>query len=160
MKTTSIFIVLLSCLLSITRSVQAQHFITDSTGKFVDLSPGYDDKEIHPASVKKLPDYAGGKKAWQDFLRANIDIKIPFTNKALPGIYKVMIRYIVKSDGSLSGIGADSNCGYGMESEVIRCIHKSKGWIPAESGEGKKVSFTMRTIVVFNVKEKDVVISF
>ncbi len=71
-----------------------------------------------------------------------------------------MVRFIVGSDGKLRGIGADSNCGYGMESEVIRCIKKSAEWIPAETNSGRKVSFTLRTVVTFIVKQNDVLIRF
>ena len=138
----------------------AQKFIIDSTNNTVDFSGQFNGGEIHLSAVKKQPDFPGGKKAWQKFLLSNIDIKIPFANKAIPGSYKIMIRFIVRSDGKLWGIGADSNCGYGMESEVIRCIKKSPEWKPAETSSGKKVSFTLRTIVIFTVKQNDVVIGF
>ena len=71
-----------------------------------------------------------------------------------------MIRFIIGSNGKLREIGADSNCGFGMETEVIRCITKSADWIPAETSSGKKVSFTMRTVVIFIVKQNDVTVKF
>lgn len=71
-----------------------------------------------------------------------------------------MVWFIVGSDGKLKGTGADSNCGYGMESEVIRCIKKSGDWIPAETTSGKKVRFTLRSIIIITVKQNDVTISF
>ena len=140
--------------------VFAQTFTIDSSKKSIDISGDFNDAEMHINSVEKHPEFKGGKKAWQDFLRSNINIKVPFENKAIPGNYKVMIRFIIGSDGKLRDIGADSNCGYGMESEVIRIIKKSDAWIPAETKSGKKVSFTMRTIVIFNVKKNDIAISF
>ena len=138
----------------------AQTFTIDTSKKTIDISEQPNGVEIHLPGVTKKPDFPGGKPAWQSFLRSNIDIKVPFNNKALPGIYKVMIRFIVNSDGKLREVGADTNCGYGMEGEVIRCIKKSVDWIPAETNSGKKVSFTLRQIVIFTVKKDNVQISF
>ena len=138
----------------------AQTIIIDSSSKSIDAFGSFNNAEIHLSVVKKQPQYPGGKKAWQDFLISNINIKIPIANKAMVGNYQVMIRFIVGSEGNLRGIGADSNCGYGMESEVIRCIKKSVKWIPAETNSSRKVSFTLRTVVTFVVKQNDVVIRF
>jgi hypothetical protein len=161
MKLASI-IMLIFVLTGVTFSLHAQSFTiaNDSGRNSIDISGSFNGAEVNLPAVKKLPQFNGGKKAWQEFLRSNINIKVPFVNKAVPGIYKVMIRYIVGSNGKLSGIGADSNCGYGMESEVIRCINKSPDWTPAETSSGDKVSFTLRTIVIFTVKPNDVIISF
>jgi hypothetical protein len=140
--------------------IHAQQFTVDSSKKAIDISGNFNGAEINLPAVKKQPEFPGGKKAWREFLLSNINIKIPFSNKAVPGIYKVMIRFIIDENGKLQGIGAESNCGYGLESEVIRCINKSPNWVPAETNSGKKINFTLRTIVTFTVKQNDIVISF
>jgi hypothetical protein len=134
--------------------------VFDSSKKAVDFSGQANNAEIQLPSVKNQPEYPGGRKAWQDFLRSNINIAVPFANKAIQGNHLVMIRFIVGSDGKVSGVGSDSNCGYGMESEVIRCIQKSPEWIPAETASGKQVRFILRQLVSFNVKANDIGISF
>ncbi len=116
--------------------------------------------ELHLTGVKKKPDFPGGKKAWHDFLRQHIDIRVPFANRAPPGVHQVMIRFIVGSDGKLRDIGADSNVGYGLESEVIRCFKKSQAWIPAEINDGTKVAFTLRQIITFTITNQDIIIRF
>ena len=68
--------------------------------------------------------------------------------------------FIVDDHGKMHAIGADFNCGYGMETEIIRCVKKSSDWIPAETESGKKVASTVRTAVIFTVKRSDVTISF
>lgn len=143
-------------------ALQAQSFTVsnDSVQKTMDISGPFNNAEVHLPAVKKRPEFPGGKKAWQDFLRSHLNIAVPVANRALPGSYQVMIRFMVGSDGKLTGIGADSNAGYGMESEVIRCVKKSPDWIPAETTTGKKVGFTLRHLVIFNVKQNDVLISF
>lgn len=138
----------------------AQSFTIDSSKKAMDVSGAFNNAQIHLPAVEKQPAYPGGKKAWQDFLRSNINIAVPFSNKAVPGTYNVIIQFIVGSDGKLSIVGADSNAGYGMESEVIRCMKKSADWNPAETSSGKKVNFALRTIVTFTVKQSDVVLGF
>ena len=154
------FVVCVFLLSVLQTSVRAQQLIIDSSRKSVDISGNFNTAEISLPAVKKPPEFPGGKKAWREFLLSNINIKIPFSNKAVPGIYKVMIRFLINHDGKLLETGAGSNCGYGMESEVIRCINKSPDWIPAETSSGRKVNFILRTIVVFNVKQNDIVISF
>ncbi|MEO7444870.1 MAG: hypothetical protein ABIT96_09785 [Ferruginibacter sp.] len=159
MKVTSVIILLVFTIAVTPTLLHAQSFTIDTLNNSIDVSGNFNGGEIHLPAVKSRPDFPGGKKAWQDFLLSNINIRIPVANKAIPGTYKVMIRFIVGSDGKLWGIGSDSNCGYGMELEVMRCINKSVAWIPAETNRGKKVSFTLRTIVIFTVALNDVVIS-
>lgn len=159
MKIISIVLLLLAIFKN-PSSLFGQSIIIDSSKKIIDISGDLNKSEIQLNAVQKRPEFPGGKKAWQNFLRSNIDLKVPFTNKAIPGTYKTMIRFIISSDGKLRDIGADTNCGYGMESEVIRCIKKSVDWIPAETSSNKKVSFTMRTIVIFIVKQNDITIAF
>lgn len=162
MKLFSIIFLFVFANVAIPPALHAQSFTVsnDSSEKTIDIAGQFNNASVQLPAVKKQPVFSGGKKAWQDFLRANINIAVPFANKAIPGSYQVLIRFIVGSDGKLTGIGADSNCGYGMESEVIRCIKKSSAWIPAETSSGKKVSFTLRQVVIFTVKQNDVVISF
>jgi hypothetical protein len=162
MRLTSTIIFLVLMIAGTSMPLHAQNFIivSDSSKSSIDVYGQFNGAEVQLPAVKKQPEFPGGKKAWQDFLRSNINIKVPFENKANPGAHMVMVRFIVRSNGKLSWIGADSNCGYGMEAEVIRCIKKTVDWIPAETSSGKKVAFTMRTIVVFTVKQNDVSIGF
>ena len=160
MKVTSIFILLFLAIFANQTSLFAQSFTIDSSKKTIDISGNFNKSEIQINAVEKQPEFPGGKKAWQDFLSSNINVAIPFSNKALVGNYKVMIRFIIGNDGKLRDVGADTNCGYGMESEVIRCIKKSVDWIPAETSSKQKVGFTMRTIVTFIVKQNDISVSF
>ncbi len=110
--------------------------------------------------AKKYPEYKGGKKGWQNFLRSNINIKVPFAKGAKPGIYTVIIRFIVDADGKLQSIGADSNCGYGMEEEVMRCVKLSEPWHPAETALGRKINASIKTMVIFEVQSNNVLIRF
>ena len=160
MKLTFKFILFLLVLAGIPDLLHSQNISIDSSNKSIDIKGDQRDAELHLPEVKKRPEFPGGKKAWQDFLGSNINLKLPNVNKAAPGTYKVMVRFIVGSDGKLRGIGADTNKGYGMENEVIRVIKKSPLWNPAETSSGRPVSFTLRTAVTFIVKQNDAALSF
>lgn len=92
---------------------------------------------IH-TSVDTQPLFAGGEAAWTKYLQRNLDMSVPLSKKAPPGSYKVIIKYVVETDGSVSNISALTNNGYGTEEEAMRVIRKSPKWIPATIG-GKPV---------------------
>ncbi len=160
MKSTFSITLFLLSMMVVPAFLQAQSVLLDSSNKSIEIAGDYNGAEIHLAAVKKRPEFPGGKNAWQEFLRSRINLKVPFANKAKPGNYQVMIRFIADSEGKLWNIGADTNRGYGLEKEVIRVIKKSDKWIPAETSTGKRVSFTLRTAVTFIVKQNDVFLSF
>ena len=160
MKVASIAFLFIMAFAGTPAVLRAQNITVDTSAKVIDISPEFKDVELHINAVNKMPEFRGGKKAWQDFLRSNINVAVPFSNNAKPGTYQVMIRFIIGSNGKLREIGAETNCGYGIEKEVIRCINKSPDWIPAETSNSKKVSFTMRTALKFVVKQNDVTVSF
>ena len=159
MKLTSVIILLMLNVIAIPALVHAQSYTIDTAQRSMDVSGDFKGAELHLPAVKKIPEFPGGKKAWHDFLRSEIDIKVPFANRAVPRTYQVIIWFIVDSNGKVKRIGADSGCGYGMETEVIRCIKKTTDWIPAETSTGKKVSYTLRTLVKFTVTSNNVVVS-
>ncbi|RYG10900.1 MAG: hypothetical protein EOO07_21430 [Chitinophagaceae bacterium] len=138
----------------------AQSYTVDTAKNLIEVHGDFNGAAIHLAVVKKLPAYEGGKAGWQHFLRSNIDTRVPFTNKALPGVYNVIIKFIVGHDGKLHSLHAVSNHGKGMETEVLRCINKSKPWQPAESESGRKVSYTLNTMVTFKITTNNAVIEF
>jgi hypothetical protein len=152
--------ILLSILVLSPVFLVAQSFEIDSSKRAIDVTGDFNNAEIHLPAVSTKPEFPGGKKAWHDFLRSNINIAVPFKNRAVPGIYRVVVWFIIGSDGKIRASGADSNSGFGMEAEVLRCINKTVEWKPAETGSGKKVSYTLRTMVVFTIKTNDVVINF
>lgn len=142
--------------------VNGQTFITstDSSDKTIDLGGNFNGATVHLQNVKKTPEYKAGKAAWQDFLRKNINVKLFFDNHIQPGTYRALIRFIVDTEGNIRDVSAETNCGYQVEAEIIRCIRKSIPWIPAETASGKKVQFTLRQFVNLAVKSNDIVITF
>ena len=135
----------------------------DTLVNFIDLPDHIETPaRLHMPVVSKQPEYPGGKIAWQNYLRSEINIGVPLLNKAPVGTYQVLVGFTVDIDGKLQGVIPKTNKGYGMEAEVVRAMRKSNSWLPAESPGGKKVVFTkpMHTMVIFNVKRNDVQIVF
>lgn len=75
--------------------------------------------------------FPGGDSAWRIFLRKNLNASVLVENGAKPGTYKVLVRFIVSKDGSISDIYCMDDPGYGSCEEAIRVIKKTRNWIPA-----------------------------
>jgi len=75
--------------------------------------------------------FPGGDSAWRIFLRKNLNPSVLADNGAKPGTYKVIVRFIVSKDGSISDIYCVDDPGYGSCEEAIRVIKKTRNWIPA-----------------------------
>jgi hypothetical protein len=97
------------------------------------------------------PSFPGGNSAWVEFLRKNLDMNITEKNKAPVGVYKVIIRFIINQDGSISDIVAETKFGFGMEQEVKRVIGLSPNWNPATQN-GHIVRTYRRIPFTFGVK--------
>ncbi|WP_255154032.1 hypothetical protein [Ferruginibacter sp. HRS2-29] len=97
--------------------------ITDSNG-VTKSSP------VHTRKMNEA-EYPGGDRSWTNYIRQNLNAMVPVDNKAKNGIYQVIIRFKVKTDGELTDISAETNFGYGMEEEGLRIIRKAKKWTPA-----------------------------
>jgi protein TonB len=91
---------------------------------------------------------------WQKFLLRNLNGNIPLNNDAPPGVYKVMIQFVVDLDGSLSDLRPLTNHGYGLEEEAMRVIKKSKNWEPAVK-RGVKVKSYRRQPITFEVNAEE-----
>ena len=75
--------------------------------------------------------FTGGQHGWVKFLQKTLNPDVPVNNGAPNGTYRVVMRFLVRKDGSISDITPESKMGYGMEKEVTRMLLKSPAWIPA-----------------------------
>lgn len=94
---------------------------------------GYDStgKEISGFILEQEAEFNGGNEGWRNHIVKNLNPNVPVKKKAPEGTYKVIVRFIVSTDGSLSDISTETNFGYGMEEEAMRVIKKSPKWNPA-----------------------------
>lgn len=95
--------------------------------------------------------FPGGDAAWSLYLMQNLDADVPAKGKAPVGKYAVIIKFIVRPDGSLADIKPETNIGYGMEKEALRIIRNSPKWIPAVQ-YGRKVNAYRRQPITFQLE--------
>ncbi len=103
--------------------------------------------------VEEEASFAGGEKAWRQYLENNLDPTIPVKKKAPAGTYTVVVQFIIDKEGYVSDVKALTNHGFGMEEEVVRLIKKSPKWVPAKQN-GRIVKAYRKQPVTFQVEEK------
>ena len=96
--------------------------------------------------------FPGGKESWLKYLTTNARANTPVDNGAPSGIYKTIVQFLVHKDGSVSGIKAITNFGYGMERESIRLIEMGPKWVPATEN-GKAIDAYVQQPVTFQVAD-------
>lgn len=125
-------------------SLQLSYEVPDST---VNISPPLSLGESREATFR------GGEAAWKKYLEQHIRPEIVEESEATPGIYKVIVRFVVSAEGKISEVVAETDFGLGFEQEAVRIIKKGPDWIPARIG-GREVSSYKRQPVIFVVTER------
>ncbi len=90
---------------------------------------------------------------WEKFLIKNLNPNVPVDNSAPPGVYKVVVQFVVDLDGNISDIKALTNNGYGMEQEAIRVLKRATKWEPAFQN-GTHVKAYRSQPITFQVTEE------
>ncbi len=115
-------------------------------------TPKTDPNEIF-TSVQMEAEFPGGNAAWARYLQKNLDGFNPGDNGAAPGKYAVIVRFVVSKDGSISDVQAETNFGYCMEEQAVKCIKKGPNWKPALQN-GVNVNAYRRQPISFMVEEQ------
>lgn len=100
--------------------------------------------------VEKEAIYPGGAAAWMNYLQENINGDVPSLLGAKPGVYKVVVQFIVDTEGKVIDAKGLTKYGYGMEKEVMRVIKKSITWMPAIQN-GREVRAYKKQEITFTV---------
>jgi protein TonB len=89
---------------------------------------------------------------WKRFLEKNLNPQVALDNNAPPGLYTVLVQFVVDIDGTISDIKTLNNPGYGLEQEAIRVIKKSKKWEPAIQN-GRTVKAYRKQPITFRITD-------
>jgi len=89
---------------------------------------------------------------WSSYLQKNFNTDVAAENNAPPGTYRVLVKFIVSKDGSVSDVQAVSNFGYGMEEEAVRVVKNGPKWKPAQQN-GHSVNAYRVQPILFQVEE-------
>lgn len=96
--------------------------------------------------------YRGGKAAWKKYLERNLRNQTAIENGATPGIYTVVVSFLVAKDGGVSEVRAIKvpHPDFGTAAEAVRVIERSGKWLPAIQN-GRFVIYREKQKVVFLV---------
>ncbi|MDF2385277.1 energy transducer TonB [Nostoc ellipsosporum NOK] len=114
-----------------------------------------DDKKKDDAPFEKVEveaSFIGGPKAWENFLRRNLDAEVPPNNGAPEGKYTVLIQFVVDENGAVSDLKPLTQHGFGMEQEAMRVLKKATKWTPAQQN-GRFVKAYRRQPITFEVAQ-------
>jgi periplasmic protein TonB len=90
--------------------------------------------------VEQMPEYPGGEKALYEYLSNHIQYPTDALNANKEG--KVLVRFVVNEDGSISMVEAAKGFGFGSEAEGIRVVSGMPKWKPGRNnGRAVKVWF-------------------
>lgn len=92
------------------------------------------------------PKFPGGETAWRNYLVRNLNAAMPVDSGAPPGVYKVVVKFKVAADGSLSGFLPSTHFGFGMENEVLRILKNGPKWIPATENNKPVEAITQQPV--------------
>ena len=118
-----------------------------------DFSEGYDENgTVIPGYVFQVEaSFPNGIPGWTNYLTKHINTKIPIKNKAPKGSYKIVVSFIIGTEGQILNVRTDKDPGYGMKEEAIRVISASPKWNPCIS-ENKPVNAYRRQPLTIQVQ--------
>ena len=115
--------------------VQTQQLAETATGNV----PKQVDDNMVFAKVETEAMFPGGADAWQKYLQRNLDASIPIQEGWKPGTYKIILKFVVKKDGSLADITTTNYKKSKTATHCIDIIKKGPKWSPAMQN-GKAVN--------------------
>jgi protein TonB len=90
--------------------------------------------------VEQMPEFPGGEKALYEYLSNQIQYPTAALNANKEG--KVLVKFVVNEDGSVTMVNAVRGFGFGSEAEGIRVVSAMPNWKPARNnGRAVKVWF-------------------
>ncbi|MDP3468770.1 MAG: TonB family protein [Daejeonella sp.] len=94
------------------------------------------------ASVDALPEFPGGIKGWGEYLQSTL--KYPDQARKNKIMGRVILKFVVLKNGSITDIRVLRGIGGGADEEAIRVVQESPKWKPGMSnGEAVNVAYTM-----------------
>lgn len=86
--------------------------------------------------VEKMPQFIGGMEEFYMFLLINI--KYPDEARESGVLGRVLVKFVIEKDGSITNVNIAEGIGSGCDKEAIRVIEKMPKWTPGEQ-RGKKI---------------------
>ena len=116
---------------------------SDGAGIGLGSGPGADENAIYDGtSVEIYPEFEGGMKGWEKYLRRNL--RYPYDAQEENKQGKVFISFVVEKDGSISNVTLVRGIYQSLDEEAARVIKKSPKWRPGiQNGRAVRVRYNM-----------------
>ena len=92
--------------------------------------------------VEQMPEYPGGMQALFEFISKNIKYPADAQKQKVEG--RVLAKFVIETDGSISDIEVVKNAFPSLDAEAVRVIQAMPKWIPGrQKGQAVRVKFVM-----------------
>ena len=92
--------------------------------------------------VDQMPEFPGGMMAMMEFLQDNMKYPADAEKQKVQG--KVMVSFIVETDGSISDVKVMKNVFPSLDAEAIRVVKAMPRWTPGkQKGKVVRVHFSL-----------------
>ena len=100
--------------------------------------------------VEVMPEFPGGMQAMIEFIQTNIKYPKDAIKQEVGG--RVMVMFVVETDGSLSNVRVARKVFPSLDAEAVRVVKTMPKWKPGkEKGKVVRVNYTLP--VVFSIKK-------
>jgi protein TonB len=115
----------------------------NGNGVGIGTGSGADENAIYDGtSVEIYPEFEGGMKGWEKYLRRNL--RYPYDAQEENKQGKVFISFVVEKDGSISNVTLVRGVYQSLDEEAARVIKKSPKWKPGiQNGRAVRVRYNM-----------------
>jgi protein TonB len=92
--------------------------------------------------VEQMPEYPGGMQALFEFLKENIKYPEDAQKQKVEG--RVLVKFVVETDGSISNIEVAKNAFPSLDAEAERVVRIMPKWTPGkQKGQVVRVKFML-----------------
>ena len=99
--------------------------------------------------VEQMPEYPGGMQALFEFLKENIKYPEDAQKQKVEG--RVLAKFVIETDGSISDIEVVKNAFPSLDAEAVRVIQAMPNWTPGkQKGQAVRVKYVVP--INFNLK--------
>ena len=92
--------------------------------------------------VEQMPEYPGGMQALFEFLKENIKYPEDAQKQKVEG--RVLVKFVVETDGSISNIEVVKNAFPSLDAEAERVVRIMPKWTPGkQKGQVVRVKFVL-----------------
>jgi N-acetylmuramoyl-L-alanine amidase len=117
-----------------------------------DQQPGSDNKVFTRAETD--PAFPGGDSAWKSYLIKNAKAEMPVMEGWKSGVYKIIVSFIVRKDGSVADVKTNDYPGSQTSEHCIDLIRNGPKWKPARQN-GQPVNAYKKQPITFVVEEQN-----